>query len=150
LSGGKPFPFLATQFTEVQGRFSPDSRWIAYSSDESARLEVYVTDYPGKRGRWQVSTNGGMQPAWRADGKELFYVAPDQALMSVAVRADETFETAPAVPLFKVNFPPRVPAYWMYYVPSRDGQRFLVTALLAEAGASPINVVLNWTAGLKK
>ncbi|HEU5250327.1 MAG TPA: hypothetical protein VFW15_10115, partial [Thermoanaerobaculia bacterium] len=150
LSGGEPRPFIATQFTEVQGRFSPDGRWIAYASDESGRIEVYVTDYPGKRGRWQVSTDGGMQPSWRADGKELFYISPDQAIMSVAVRIGETFETTPAVPLFKVNFPPRVPAYWRYYAPSRDGQRFLVIALVAEAGASPINVVLNWTAALKK
>ena len=150
LDGRKPFPFLASQFTEVQARFSPDGRFLAYASDESSRLEVYVTDFPGKRGRWQVSTNGGMQPTWRADGKELYYVAPDQALMSVAVRTGETFESAPPVALFKVNFPPRVPAYWRYYAPSHDGQRFLVITLLAEAGAAPINVVVNWTTALKK
>jgi serine/threonine protein kinase len=150
IDGGKPFPFLASRFTEVQGRLSPDGRWMAYASDESGRFEIYVTDFPGKRGRWQLSTNGGLQPAWRADGKEVFYVTPDQGFMSVAVRGGETFEAAPPVALFKANFPPWVPAYWRYYCPSRDGQRFLVTALVPEASAAPINVVLNWTAGLKK
>jgi hypothetical protein len=123
---------------------------MAYSSDESGRFETYVTEFPKQRGRWQLSTNGGTQPSWRADGKELFYVAPDQTFMSVGVRVADGFEALPPVPLFKANFPPSVPAYWRYYVPSADGQRFLVAALLAEAGASPINVVLNWTAGLKK
>jgi hypothetical protein len=123
---------------------------MAYSSDESGRFETYVTEFPKQRGRWQISTNGGMQPSWRADGKELFYVAPDQTLMSVAIRGDPILEAAPPVALFKANFPPSVPAYWRYYVPSADGQRFLVAALLAEAGASPIHVVLNWTAALKK
>jgi serine/threonine protein kinase len=148
--GGKPFPFLASRFTEVQGTISPDGRWMAYASDESGRFETYVTEFPKQKGRWQLSTNGGMQPSWRADGKELFYVAPDQTFMSVAVRGGAVVEAAPPVPLFKANFPPMVPAYWRYYVPSADGQRFLVAALLAEAGASPINVVVNWTAGLKK
>jgi serine/threonine protein kinase len=148
--GGKPFPFLASRFTEVQGRISPDGRWVAYASDESGRVEISVTDFPAKKGRWQISTNGGLQPAWRADGKELFYVTPDQALMSVALRAGDVLETAPPVALFKTNFPPWVPAYWRYYDPSEDGQRFLVAALLAEAGAAPINVVVNWTAALKK
>ncbi len=149
LGGGKPFPFLDSRFTEIQGVISPDSRWIAYSSDESGRFETYVTEFPKQRGQWQLSTSGGMQPAWRADGKELFYVAPDQTFMSVGLRVDQGFEPMPPVPLFKANFPPSVPAYWRYYVPSPDGKRFLVSALLAEAGASPINVVLNWTAGLK-
>ena len=148
--GRKPFPFLGSRFTEVQGRLSPDGRWMAYSSDESGRFEVYVTDFPGKRGRWQVSTEGGQQPSWRGDGKELFYVTPDQALMGVAVRAADVFVASPPVALFKANFPPAVPAYWHYYVPSADGQRFLVTALRSDAAAAPINVVLNWTAGLKK
>jgi len=148
--GGKASPFLDSRFTEVQGTISADGRWMAYASDESGRFETYVTEFPRKRGRWQISTNGGMQPTWSADGRELFYVAPDQTFMSVGVRVAEGFEALPPVALFSANFPPSVPAYWRYYVPTADGQRFLVAALLAEAGASPINVVLNWTAGLKK
>ncbi len=148
--GEKPFPVVASRFTEVQGRISPDGRWIAYSSDESGRFEIYVTEFPRQKGRWQVSTSGGMQPSWSADGKEIFYIALDQTFTSIPVRIGGVFEAAPPVPLFKANFPPSVPAYWRYYVPSKDGQRFLVSALLAEAGASPIHVVLNWTAALKK
>jgi Tol biopolymer transport system component len=150
VGGGKPFPFLETRFTEIQGTISPDGRWMAYASDESGRFETYVTEFPQKRGRWQISTNGGMQPSWRADGRELFYVGPDQTFMSVEVSGSADLQAAPPVALFKANFPPSVPAYWRYYVPSADGQRFLVAALLAEAGASPINVVLNWSASLKK
>ena len=150
VTGGKGSPFLASSFTEIQGAISPDGRWMAYASDESGRFETYVTEFPKPKGRWQISTNGGMQPSWRADGRELFYVAPDQMFMSVGVRVAEDFEALPAVPLFSANVPPPVPAYWRYYTPTGDGQRFLVAALLLEAGASPINVVLNWTAALKK
>jgi eukaryotic-like serine/threonine-protein kinase len=148
--GGKPFAFLASKFTEVQGQISPDGRWIAYTSDESGRLEVYVTQFPEKRGRWQISTTGGAQPWWRADARELFYLALDQTLMSVTVRSGEAFEASVPIPLFKANFPAPIPAYWSNYVATSDGQRFLVSALVPEAAASPINVVLNWTAGLRK
>jgi len=148
--GGKPFPFLSSKFTEVQGQISPDGRWIAYTSDESGRLEIYVTQFPEKRGRWQISTSGGAQSWWRADGKELFYLALDQTLMSVAVRGGETFEASVPTPLFKASFPAPIPAYWRNYVATGDGQRFLVSALVAETAATPINVVMNWTAGLRK
>jgi serine/threonine protein kinase len=148
--GGKPFPFLSSKFTEVQGQISPDGRWIAYTSDESGRLEIYVTQFPEKRGRWQISTSGGAQSWWRADGKELFYLALDQTLMSVAVRGGEAFEASVPTPLFKASFPAPIPAYWRNYVATGDGQRFLVSVLVAETAATPINVVMNWTAGLRK
>ncbi|HEY6066170.1 MAG TPA: hypothetical protein VIY96_08440, partial [Thermoanaerobaculia bacterium] len=150
LSGGKPFPFLATKFIEVQGRISPDGRWMAFTSDESGRLEVYVTDFPGKRGRWQISTKGGTQPNWRADGKEIFFLGFDETLMAVPVAAGDSFDPGTAVPLFKAGFPQLIPAYWANYCPTADGQRFLVAELVAETASAPINVVLNWTATLKK
>ncbi len=148
--GGKPFPLFSSKFTEAQGQVSPDGRWIASTSDESGRLEIYVTQFPQKRGRWQISTAGGSQPWWRGDGKELFYLGPDQTLMSVAVRAGDGFEAAVPTALFKANFPAVVPAFWSNYVATADGQRFLVSELLPEATATPVNVVLNWPAGLKK
>jgi Tol biopolymer transport system component len=148
--GGKPFEFLSSKFTEAQGKVSPDGRWIAYASDESGRFEIYVTQFPQKRGRWQISTTGGSQPWWRGDGKELFYLGPEQTLMSVAVRPGDAFEAAAPTALFKANFPAVVPAYWANYLSTADGQRFLVSELVPEAAASPINVVLNWTAALKK
>ncbi|HEY3171970.1 MAG TPA: protein kinase, partial [Thermoanaerobaculia bacterium] len=145
--GGKPFALLASKFTEAQGQVSPDGRWIAYASDESGRFEIYVTQFPQKRGRWQISTGGGSQPCWRGDGRELFYLGPEQALMSVAVRPGDAFEASVPVPLFTANFPPVVPAYWGNYAATNDGQRFLISELLPEATTTPINVVLNWTAG---
>ena len=147
--GGKPFPLMTSKFTEAQAQVSPDGRWIAYASDESGRFEVYVTQFPQKRGRWQVSTTGGSQPWWRGDGRELFYLGPDQTLMSVAVAADDAFQASVPTALFKANFPAVVPAYWGNYCVTADGQRFLVCELLPEAATTPINVVLNWTAALK-
>jgi hypothetical protein len=92
-----------------------------------------------------------MQPSWRADGQELYYIAPDQTLMAVEVNGSGAdLQAAPPVALFKANFPPSVPAYWRYYAPSADGRRFLVAALLNEAAAAPINVIVDWAAGLKK
>ncbi|MDQ5871037.1 MAG: protein kinase [Acidobacteriota bacterium] len=148
--GGKPFALFSTKYTEVQGQISPDGRWIAYASDESGRFEIYVMQFPEKRGRWQISTAGGTQPWWRGDGKEVFYLGPDQTLMSVAVRVDDSFQAAVPTPLFRANFPAPIPAFWSNYVATADGQRFLVSELLPEAAATPVNVVLNWTAGLKK
>ena len=148
--GGKPLELIASKFTEAHGRVSPDGRWIAYASDESGRFEIYVTRFPQKGGRWQISTAGGSQPWWRGDGKELFYLGPEQTLMSVSVRPGDSFEAAVPTGLFRANFPTLVPAFWPNYCATADGQRFLVSELVPEAVASPINVVLNWTSALKK
>ncbi|HEV8231856.1 MAG TPA: hypothetical protein VGQ75_05880, partial [Thermoanaerobaculia bacterium] len=150
MDGGKPFPFLATKAVEVQGQISPDGRWIAYTSDESGRLEVYVTRFPDKRGRWQISSTGGTQPWWRGDGREIFYLGPDQTLMSVGVQAGDSFESGAPTALFRASFPMLIPAYWANYGVTPDGQRFLVSELVTETASTPINVVLNWTAALKK
>ena len=82
----QPFPFLATEFSEYQGRFSPDGRWVAYVSNESGEQEVYVQSFPASGGKWQISTDGGAQPVWRHDGRELFYINPDRKLMSVEIK----------------------------------------------------------------
>ena len=81
----KPFAFLQTPFDEQNAQFSPNGRWIAYSSDESGSSEVYVTPFPGQVGRWQISTGGGSRPCWRRDGKEIYYLAPDDKLMAVSL-----------------------------------------------------------------
>jgi Tol biopolymer transport system component len=156
LSGEKkPFPFLRTPASENNGRFSPDGQWIAYASDESGRAEVYVAPFTGSSGgsggKRQVSTGGGSQPRWRPDGKEIFYVslAPNPTLMAAAVSAQgAAFDVGMAVPLFAVR-PPVTPG--SYYQVSPDGKRFLVNmAPVVEAAPTPITVVVNWTAGLKK
>ena len=91
-----PIPLLTSEFSERTGQVSPDSRWLAYASDESGRAEVYVQAFfPGNRakaGKWQISTAGGSQPRWRGDGKELFYVAPDRKLMATEVKSTGDIE----------------------------------------------------------
>ena len=82
----KPVPFLATDFDERSGQFSPDGRWVAYESNESGRYEIYVRGFPQTGGKWLVSVAGGTQPRWRRDGREIYYVAPDNKLMAVEVK----------------------------------------------------------------
>jgi len=139
-------PFLATPSNEVQARLSPNARWVAYASDESGRFEVYVRDYPGGRDQWTISTAGGMQPEWRRDGRELFYVSADRKLMSVAVSGEGTAFTAQVPrPLFSVDLPEASAPYPGDYAVSADGQRFLINRLIAQPPV-PLTVVLNWTA----
>ncbi len=144
----KPYPLLETEFEESQAQFSPDGRWFAYVSNESGRNEVYVQSFPQSGGKWLVSTGGGAQPHWRRDGKELFYIAADRSMMAVDINTGATFEPAAPRPLF----PTRVSGYSSpnRYVVTGDGQRFLVNSPAAEVSHTPITIVLNWTANLKR
>ncbi|PYQ10648.1 MAG: hypothetical protein DMH00_10485 [Acidobacteria bacterium] len=147
----KPFPFLRTEFNETHAQLSPDSRWMAYVSDESGRAEVYVQTFPRAGGKRQVSTDGGDQPQWRRDGRELFYLAPEGKLMAAEVKGGPTFEAAVPVPLFGVRVPAvSIGSFRNHFVVSPDGQRFLVNTIAEGASSSPITVVLNWTVGSKK
>jgi serine/threonine protein kinase len=147
----KPSVFLQTPFAEQQARFSPNGHWIAYSSNESGAAQVYVRPFPPSGGQWMVSTNGGSQPRWRADGNELFYLGPDRKIMAVEIKEDGPnfaagsprllLETRAAAPVF--------PGASSYAV-TRDGQRFLLITPIEESSPSPITLVLNWTAGVRK
>jgi Tol biopolymer transport system component len=141
------FPFLQTEFNEQQAQFSPDGKWIVYTSDESGAPEVYAQTFPASGGRWRVSTGGGIQPRWRRDGRELFYIATDRKLMAVDVKLRATFEAG--VP--KTLFGTRVLTLLSerHYAVTGDGQRFLINSTIEENSASPISVVVNWTADLK-
>jgi serine/threonine protein kinase/Tol biopolymer transport system component len=144
---GKPYVFLQTEFFEGTAYFSPDGHWLAYTSNESGRNEVYVRTFPQSGGPWLISSGGGSQPHWRGDGKELFYMAPDRTLMAVEINTASTFEMGAPKPLFATqvssyNAPNR-------YVVSADGQRFLVNSPAGELNQTPITVVLNWSSGLK-
>src|SRR5262249_31672935 len=88
---GPGTPFLHSDFNEVHGQLSPDSHWMAYSSDESGRLEVYVRPFPGGEFQRQISIAGGEQPRWRGDGKELFFLGGDGKMMAVAVKVGAPF-----------------------------------------------------------
>ena len=143
----KPYVVLQTQFNETHGRFSPDNRWLAYVSNESGRNEVYVQSFPPSGGKWQVSTTGGAQPHWRADGKELFYMTPDRKLMAVDVNSQQSFGVGAPKLLFQTTVA-RYEAPNRYAV-SRDGQRFLINSAVEEVSHT-MTVVLNWTAEIKR
>jgi eukaryotic-like serine/threonine-protein kinase len=140
----KPEPFLVTRFNEVQPRFSPNGHWIAYSSDDSGQFEVYVRPYPAATtNRTRISVAGGMQPEWRNDGKELFYVAADGKMMAVPISsAGEASGTA--MPLFDVDVPEATAPYPGHYAVTADGQRFLVNTVIDQP-TRPLTVILNWT-----
>ncbi|HEV8588252.1 MAG TPA: protein kinase [Pyrinomonadaceae bacterium] len=141
-------PLLQSEFSEFHPRCSPDGRWIAYASSESGRTEIYIQSFPPAGGKWQVSTTGGAQPRWRRDGKELYFMTPERTLMAVDVKLGATFEMGTPKPLFQTSVssfesPNR-------YDVSADGQRFLVNSSINETSRTPIVVIVNWAAGLKK
>ncbi len=144
----KPYAYLHTRFDEHDGVFSPDGHWIAYASNESGRTEVYLEAFPADAAkRYTVSSQGGTGPAWRRDGKELFFVAGDGRLTAVPVtlngadvqlgRAESLFPMSPGNLFHRA------------YEVSKDGQQFLI-ATPAQPGGAAITVVLNWQAALKK
>jgi Tol biopolymer transport system component len=145
-----PTALVATPFNEVQARVSPDNRWIAYASDESGRFEVYVRGLPTATRRWTISPSGGMQPEWRRDGRELFYISGDRKLMAVPVTTDgDTFSAGVARALYDIDVPEPTAPYEGDYAVSADGQRFLVNALVEQVSPPSLTVVLNWGAGLR-
>jgi Tol biopolymer transport system component len=150
-NAGTPRKFLATRFNEVQGRLSPDQRWMAYASDESGRFEVYVRRYPDGANQSTLSIAGGMQPRWRADGRELFYLEPDGQLMAVSVITDgPAFEAAAPRPLFTMEVPEPSAPFPTDYDVSADGQRFLANIVVDQASRPSVKIVLNWTTELER
>jgi Tol biopolymer transport system component len=133
----------SSEFNEQQGRFSPDASWIAYTSDESGRLEVYLQPLRSG-GKIRVSLGGGAYPRWRADGRELYYMAPDASLLAADVQWSQGVPRigAPHV-LFTTNHPSRSFA-GSDYVPSIDGQRFLVTVPAGPSTPPAVTVTVNW------
>jgi len=147
----KPIPFIKTTFGVSHGQFSPDGRWVAYASNESGKWEIYVAAFPGRGGNWKVSTAGGSEPRWRRDGKELFYLAPDGALMAVEVKEGPTFDAGVAKPLFQTQVRQQVSSVDLFsYDVSADGQRFLVNTDVGDVTSPTLTIVLNWAAELKK
>jgi len=144
----KPFVFLKTEANEAGAQFSPDGRWVAYGSDDSGAYQVFVRSFPDGRSKWQVSTHGGMGPAWRRDGKELFYYAPEGKLMAVEVKAGAGFETGTPMALFA--FRPGSLGIVAPYAVAADGQRFLINTVVDQSGGEPLTVVLDWTAALRR
>jgi Tol biopolymer transport system component len=150
----KPVLLLGTDFNETQGSFSPDMRWIAYTSNESSRAQIYVRPFLASgssapslgEGKWQVSKDGGAGAKWRGDGKEITFVGPGNALMAVDVNGSgAAFQMGTPQKLFTL---PASTGWDM----TADGKRFLLTVSSGQdqGAQTPITVVLNWQAELKK
>jgi serine/threonine protein kinase/Tol biopolymer transport system component len=143
----KPQPLVKTKANDLTGIVSPDGHWLAYVSDN----EVYVTQFPQPARPWLISRSGGLNPRWRYDGKELFFVASDNvdgyklmAASAGAVSGGKEFQAGAPQALFELE------GTNLIYAPRRDGQRFLVGVVTERGAPPPINVVLNWTAEVPK
>jgi Tol biopolymer transport system component len=147
VGGGAARPLLNGAFNEAQARFSPDGRWLAYVADGTGTQEIYVRRYPVLDAPRQVSNGGGGQPQWRADQRELFYLAPDRSLMAATVV--DTREVSFGAPrrLFRTSIAEGPSAARDSYAAMPDGRSFLIDAR-GDASTKPITVVVDWTAGL--
>jgi Tol biopolymer transport system component len=144
--GAEPYDFAATEFDEWSAQFSPDGRWMAYQSDESGQPEIYVTSFPEPGRKWQVSTDGGTQPRWRGDGRELYYLSPAAKLMVAEVDPSGAgFQIGSISELFDT---PRMPIGVFDYDVTSDGERFLMNTV-GDSAFEPITLVVNWTAELE-
>ena len=143
----KPAPYLQTEFGEFGGRLSPDGKWVLYESDDSGKHEVYVRPLRGSGGKLLVSAAGGTRAEWSHDGKEIFYLSPNNELMAAKVTQNGS-EVAIDVarPLFQTQAESFLPSFDV----SPDGRRFIIVSAMPQKSPSPITVVVNWDAGLRK
>ena len=153
----KPIPFLRSEFDELLGQISPDSHWMAFTSDRSGRREVYVRPFPRGEGEWTISIAGGQGPRWRDDGKELFFEAADGKMMTVPVNkaipgAKAVFEPGTPLALFDAHMVHDIQARYFEYDVTADGKRFLINTAGGPGALSapPLTVVTNWLAGSGK
>jgi Tol biopolymer transport system component len=147
-----PSMLLNSPFEERDAQFSPDGRWFAYQSNESGRLEVYVQRLGNDGPRIRISTEGGGQARWRADGLEIFYLSLDSQLMSVPLKPSDHAEDVRAgtpTPLFRARVGPVQGVALHHYIPSARGDRFLLDTLIEQA-APPLTILLNWDAGRER
>jgi eukaryotic-like serine/threonine-protein kinase len=142
-------PLQQSAFNDEQAQVSPDGQWIAFTSDESGRPEVYVQDYPALKEKFPVSTDGGADPQWRRDGAELFFLAADHKLMAAAIKRGPTFEAGIPTALFQTRVTGLTDVRTHYQV-TADGQRFLVNTISPGDRGAPIHVVANWQTGVTR
>lgn len=147
----KASPFVESPFDKIHGRLSPDGRWLAYATNDSGMYQIVVQSFPDPNGgKWQITAQGGVEPKWRHDGRELYYLALDGKLMSVPVKEGRSFEAGMPTPLFETGLTVARPTASRdrRYDVAPDG-RFLIV-MPVQSAATPVNVVVNWTAGLEK
>ena len=141
----KPFPYLQSEFNEWHAKLSPDGRWLAYTSDETSRYEIYVQSFPTPGQKSMISSNGGNCPAWSRDGKELFFIGADRKLMATTVHTGADFKAGVPKPLFETRLPSGISRFDV----SKDGL-FLIPTEVNSGGGAAVNIIVNWTAGLRK
>ena len=146
--------FEATSFNESDAQVSPDGRWVAYTSDESGKNRVYVRPFPGPGGKTPISIQGGEEPRWSRDGRELFYLSTDRHVLSVPVQTTPTLTFGRPVSLFVVKRAvkwddAKTSSGWNDFDVSLDGQRFLAV-VPQPANEQPLTAVVNWATGLAK
>ena len=141
-------PVLQSQsFEQVAPAFSPNGRFVAYESNESGRIEVYVQTFPASGQKWLISSGGGLSPHWRDDGKEIFYVTEDGKVMSAQLKSDSSFDNVVTKQLFQANI--KMAAGYSFAV-TADGSRFLIDTPAEANNPAPMVVVVNWPATLKQ
>ena len=146
LSDRRTTPLVASRFSEYEGRVAPDGRWLAYTSEETGRPEVYVRAFPEGTSSVLISIGGGSEASWRRDGQELFYVAPQGGLMAVALTLSGQVKASRPTELFRAPIPPERRQNGTRYASSADGRRFLIPVTVGETLQTALSVVLNWPA----
>jgi Tol biopolymer transport system component len=141
------YPLIDTPFDELNPVFSPDGRWLAYTSNESGRYEVYVESYPRGRGRWLISAGGGTEPTWSADGREIFYRNVD-AMMVVPVQSGSTFTAGAPRMLFERPLKRGIYDSLSYDI-TADGREFLMIERQSALVPNQLNVVTDWGSELR-
>jgi eukaryotic-like serine/threonine-protein kinase len=143
-------PFLRPKWMVRNAQFSPDGKWVVYSSNETGNWEICVSPFPSGTSKWQVSRGGG-EPRWRRDGKELFYLSAEGKMMAVPVRMGTSFEAGPPVALFQTHMRQPISAQDVFsYDVAGDGQKFLINTKVDEPNAAPLSIILNWASEMEK
>jgi Tol biopolymer transport system component len=152
---GEGHPFSPSMFSQWDAEFSPDGHWLAYASNESGSIEVYVQAFPGPGEKHRISSNGGINPAWSRNGRELFYLtprtsSPSEAMMSVDLSTNSGFKAGTPQQLFDATSYPATNPLRSYDV-TADGQ-FIMSRLHnpPDQPVTKLNVVLGWANELKR
>jgi Tol biopolymer transport system component len=147
----KESPFVESPFDKIHGRVSPDGRWIAYATNDSGMYQIVVQSFPDPNGgKWQITAQGGVEPKWRRDGRELYYLALDGKLMALPVKGERIFEAGTPVPLFEtpLTVTRPTPSRDRRYDVAADGRFLIVTP--TQSTVPPMAVVVNWMSALEK
>ncbi len=151
ISDRQPKPLLQGNWAVRNAQFSPDGKWMAYSSNQTGNSEIYVSPFPNGDSKWQVSRGGGQEPRWRRDGKELFYLSTEGKMMAVSVRTGDNFEAGSPMTLFQAHLRQPISVLdRVSYDVTADGQKFLINTKVDEPNGAPLSIILNWASEMER